>query len=79
MLSPPTCATKALRLSLFTAMAKSSQVQVLLWYSRHGSTRFRSPQSTLFFSPWAGGGSGRVGQGPGTPPPVRPHPRLLTL
>lgn len=32
-------------------MAKSSHVQVLLWYSKHGSTRFRSFQSTLLFSP----------------------------
>lgn len=32
-------------------MAKSSHVHVLLWYSRQGSTKLRSPQSTLFFSP----------------------------
>lgn len=46
-----TCATSAFLLSLFTAMAKSSHVQVLLWYSRQGRTRFRSFQSTLLFSP----------------------------
>lgn len=33
-------------------MAKSSHVHVLLWYSRQGSTKLRSPQSTLFFSPY---------------------------
>lgn len=46
-----TWATRAFRLSLLTAMAKSSHVHVLLWYSRQGSTKLRSPQSTLFFSP----------------------------
>lgn len=34
-------------------MAKSSHVHVLLWYSRQGRTRFRSFQSTLFFSPYS--------------------------
>lgn len=71
---PLTWATRALRLSRFTAIAKSSHVQVLLWYSRQGSTRLSSPQSTLFFSPCSNGGKGGLRNQKPPPFPSSPHP-----